>query len=236
MSHLTKNLLKGLLNIWLPKQCFVCGDALVDGEEQICTSCMKKLPATGFQNYNANPVERRFWGRVKIKNAFSGFYYRKEQTLQKLIHAFKYHSNKEMAIALGRELGRMMLNEKEKYTKYDYLVPVPLHPKKMKIRGYNQSQLIAQGINDVLGIPINNEILLRSQFSGTQTKRHKYERWKGVENNFAVGENYERWAGASVIIVDDVLTTGATIESCCQALEKIPELQIGVATIGVASD
>lgn len=235
LNGLTNRLLSGLTEIWSPQPCFVCGCGLVEGEKQICAACLRKLPATGFQRYNANPVERRFWGRAKIEGGFAGFYYRKEQVLQRLIHSFKYHGNTEMAFVLGNVLGQMMLDNSDKFLAYDFLVPVPLHPYKLKLRGYNQSRLIADGISEVVGMPVNEEILIRNQFSGTQTKRHKYERWEGVENNFGLGTDGERWTGARLLIVDDVLTTGATIESCYQALSAIPMVKIGVVTVGVAA-
>lgn len=217
-----------------PYTCFVCGNPLVDGELQICRACIMKLPITTFERYSNNKAEMRFWGRVKMDSGFSAYFYRKEQVLQRVIHSFKYHNNKEMAVSMGREMGIMMAKNGTRFSDYDYLVPVPLHPKKMKFRGYNQALLLAQGISDVTDIKVNDKILRRSMYSTSQTKKHHFERWSGVENSFEVC-NPEQWSGLKLLLVDDVLTTGATLESCGLALQSIPDVKIGFATLGIAA-
>lgn len=233
-----KNLLGTLKRIFThaysPYTCFACGNPLVDGELQICRACLFRLPSTTFERYNNNKAEMRFWGRIKMETGFSAYFYRKEQTLQRVIHAFKYHNNKEMAIAMGREIGIKMAKNAERFAKYDYLVPVPLHPKKIKLRGYNQALLIAQGISEITDIQINDNILKRSHFSTSQTKKHKFERWSGVEDSFEVCGDPQQWVGSRILLIDDVLTTGATLESCGKALQIIPEVKIGFATLAIA--
>lgn len=230
-----RNFVNGIWALFMPNVCTVCGASLITGEECVCRKCIRKLPATGYQHYRANPVEKTFWGRVDIYSGFSGFFYRKEQALQRIVHEFKYNNNPKLAQIMGRELGRM-ISEKGMAKDYDFVVPVPLHPKKLAKRGYNQTLYLCKGISDVTGLPVDDTILLRAVYSESQTHKSRFDRWIGVTDNFAVSDYGMRLEGVRLLLVDDVLTTGATLEACCMALQAIPQVRIGIVTLGCASN
>lgn len=218
--------------VW-PARCRLCNKVLLTTDnDYVCVHCLNELPCTGFEKIRQNVVECRFYGRIKLHSAFSAYYFRKGEKLQKLIHAFKYNGRQDVAIALGRRIGHMMLLSNF-HKDYDCLVPVPLHPSKLKSRGYNQSACVARGIAEITGLELREDILLRVVGGLSQTKKGVTDRWVGVKNSFDVNPlSTER--GLRVIIVDDVLTTGATIEACCKAMYKLDDVRLGVVTVGVA--
>lgn len=224
-----------LFNLIDPEVCTMCGCGLNETEKVVCLGCRMELPSTRFERYANNAVEMKFWGRADIHSAFSAFYYRKNEKLQKMVHAFKYHGNREAARFLGREIG-LRMKDRNFAEDYDYLVPVPLHPNKLRIRGYNQSMLIAEGIREVTGMEISNSLIERVSNQTSQTKKNKFERWDSASQSYCLANGAERHAGIRVLLVDDVLTTGATIEACCNALKGIPDVRIGFVTVGIASD
>ena len=233
--NLIERLSDGLKQLIFPHNCIVCGRVLVRGEHQLCTYCETSLPKTGFERFRGNPTEMRFWGKVDVYSGFSAYYYRKGQVISHLIHDFKYHNNREIAVYLGRLMG-VMIKKSKMSDDYDCIVPVPLHPHKLNIRGYNQCSLLAQGVSQVCGLPVNEEILLREKFSVSQTKKSKFERITSLNGSFVISREAERFSGLRVLLLDDVLTTGATLEVCCRALSKIPRVRIGVVTLAFAND
>lgn len=225
------------LDLWallFPNNCNACGNALVQGEECICIECQYKLPRTNLHKVPDNVIERAFWGKTKIERATSFTYFAKEGMVQHLVHQLKYKGKTEIGIKLG-ELFANDIKDSDFINEIEFIVPVPLHPKKMKIRGYNQSEMIAIGMSNVLGIPVNTEVLYRAEFTETQTRKSRYERAINTQNVFAV-RNTEQLAGHHVLLIDDVLTTGATIDSCASALKQIKDVKVSVASIAFASN
>jgi ComF family protein len=173
-----------------------------------------------------------FYGRVRLKAVTACFFFSKEGKVQHLIHELKYKGNADAGVFLGRELGKS-IKEAPLFLGVDYLIPVPLHPKREIERGYNQSLMSAQGILEVTGIPIGEKFLVRSVNTATQTHKTKEDRWKNVKDIFEV-RHYEQLRGKYVLLVDDVLTTGATLEACALKLSSITGITISCATAACA--
>ncbi len=189
-----------------------------------------RLPRTGFEKFANNPVEQKFWGRVPLYSAFSAFYYSHDYAMAKLIHQFKYHRNRELAVTFGRMIGQMM-KVRNFPADYDFLVPIPLHKARLASRGYNQSTLIAQGISEVTGMPINESILVRVKNLSSQTKKNAVKRWESASISYSLGDDPDKWNGVRLLLIDDVLTTGSTIEACSNALKPIRNLRLGLVTV-----
>lgn len=223
----------GLGAIFLPRVCSVCGRHLLPTENCVCRLCLDELPATMFEGFRGNPVEDRMAGRVPLRSAFACYYFRHGEALRDLIHDFKYHANTALARELGREMGRRALSSGF-LADYDVLVPVPLHAKKQKMRGYNQSLLIAQGLSQVSGLPVVSDALLRVIFASTQTRLSAEQRYVNVQNDFALGPGASQLVGKAVLLVDDVFTTGATSEACLGPLLTIEGISVGIATLAYA--
>lgn len=220
-------------SLFFPRYCTVCHQVLLEKEQHICLTCLLKLPRTQFHLYPGNVMEQLFWGKVNVFQATSFFYYRKGSVYKQLLYELKYKGGKE----LGRYLGSVMANEIQLSSSFfrsiDLLIPVPLHPEKMKIRGYNQSEWIAKGVSDVVNIPIDTEHLIRVQFTETQTAKSTWERQKNIENAFSV-KNIEDLCGKHILLIDDVVTTGATLASCARVLSVAPGVRFSLLTLAQA--
>ena len=167
-----------------------------------------------------------FWGRVKLEGATALLFYSKGGTVQKMMHDFKYRGNRGVGIFLGQELGRE-LKKLQPYCSADMIIPVPLHPRKKRKRGFNQAEIFADGISEVMKIPVKTNILKRSSYSKTQTRKSRFLRWKNVEQIFVIKDS-EAIDNKHILLVDDVITTGATLESCCIQLSKAENIQISI--------
>lgn len=220
-------------SLLFPEVCKKCGFDLHGKEEILCRKCTSDLPRTYFEKYKDNPVAQLFWGRVQIVHAFSIFYFRKGETLQKLIHLLKYKKNQKVGAFLGKISGRIIKDILADYS-FDCIVPVPLHDKRLKTRGYNQCELLAQGVSESVSIPMINKVLIRNVYNVSQTKKGKLERWENVSGIFKV-ENPEILEGKHVLIIDDIVTTGSTLEACCSTLSNIPNIKISIMSIGYSS-
>lgn len=207
-----------------------CGNSLFHNEEVICTSCLMHLPETGFHNLKDNPVAKVFWGRVHIESAAALFYYRKGGKVQHLIHQMKYNGHKEIGVFVG-ELYGSDLKESQFFRTVDAIVPIPLHKNKLKKRGFNQAEMFANGLSNTMEIPVDTETVYRDVETTTQTKKHRYKRWENVSDIFKL-RNMELLRGKHVLVVDDVITTGSTMEACVNTLQKVPDIRISVASIG----
>jgi ComF family protein len=212
------NYFEDLISLVYPEICAACGKPLYKHENLICNYCKVKLPFTNFHLQNENPIEKVFWGRVSIEKAGAFLYFHKGNRVQQLMHNFKYKGKKEIGVLMGSIYGHE-LNKSNIFFDADMIIPVPLHPNKLKKRGYNQSECIAQGISSSTKIPIKNNILVRTIASSTQTKKNRFERWQNVETIFNV-EDPGLIAHKHIILVDDVITTGATVEACTHTLLK----------------
>ena len=182
--------------------------------------------------HEENPVARIFWGRVNVQTATSFLFFSKKGRVQSLIHQLKYKHQKEVGIYLGSLFGQSLI-ESPFYSNLDFIIPVPLHPKKLNIRGYNQSLMIAVGMNKSMKIDVFHG-LVRKLHSSTQTKKSRYQRWENVKDIFEVLEP-EKLEGKRVLLIDDVLTTGATLEACATVISDIPDIKIYIATLAYAS-
>lgn len=226
------DIFNSVLSLFYPDYCPGCGKSLNSGEHYICTKCISNLPYTYFNNSRKNIVSELLWGRIKNFNkAFSMCYFDKNSSLQSLLHKLKYEKKPEIGVELGIYLGHEL--KKSELKDFDIIIPVPLHPKKEKTRGYNQSQKIAEGISQVINKPVDSKSVIRIIFSETQTKKTKNERWENVKNIFVV-KKPENLVNKHILIVDDVITTGATIEAITSQMGEIPGIQISVASVAVS--
>ncbi|HNV95667.1 MAG TPA: ComF family protein [Bacteroidales bacterium] len=224
--------LRDFLELIYPKNCGACNVPLLKGESVICTQCMAELPFTHYHKMNDNPVAQVFWGRIPIENATSLLYFHKKGRTQHLLHQLKYKGRQDIGIFLGQLLGNQLLNN-EAYQNIDAIVPIPLHPKRQKQRGYNQAECIAIGLSRSLNIPIENQLIFRNTETKTQTKKSRTERWENVAQVFSLNTKNQQ-NGKHYLLVDDVITTGATIEACAQTLLTIPGTKISVASLAKA--
>ncbi|MEN8116424.1 MAG: phosphoribosyltransferase family protein [Bacteroidota bacterium] len=231
MNRLTRGI-SDILELFFPSLCIACGERLISQEKFVCFSCWFDLPVTNFHENPENKVAQLFWGRVKIENATSFFSYKKGSKYQQLIHFIKYKGQKKLGLEAGRKFG-YVLRETESFSCIDTVVPVPLHPKKEKIRGFNQSSWIAQGVAEAMGKTLSDNNLYRKIHTSTQTRKNRYERWQNVEGIFGL-KNPEEYSGKHILLVDDVVTTGSTLEACAFQLLKLPKTKVSIATLAFA--
>jgi len=216
--------------LFFPSLCKGCDNPLSDCDTTVCMECATNLPLTGFETWNENPVFQLFWGRVEVEFACSIYHFRKGELLQKLIYSMKYNGQKEIGLYLGSLAGQQ-LKKSPCYVKPDMILPVPLHPQKLKIRGFNQSELLARGLSQSLDVKVSNDLLYKSKATSSQTRKSHYERWLNVNGVFSLSIA-ESLQAAHVLLVDDLVTTGSTVEACCNTLLKVPGLKVSVLTIG----
>ena len=231
MSYLY-DLFDDLISLLFPRLCYACGQHLLRNEKLICTECYVKIPRNTYHLEEGNPVEQLFWGRCKIERAAVFSFYNRDSRIRKLIHNLKYKGVQEIGIELGRIYGSM-LADSQFLEGIDEIMPVPLHVSKKRIRGFNQSDLICRGLSEVTGLPVDYTSLQRITKTATQTKRSRYERWINVEGIFSVQDS-AAVIGKHFLLVDDVITTGSTIESCTNELLKYENVRVSVAAIAVA--
>ncbi|MFW5752116.1 MAG: ComF family protein [bacterium] len=219
------------INLVYPGVCAGCGNSLYRQERYICTSCLYNLPKTGFHKEEVNSVSMLFWGRSEITNAAAYCYFHKKGLLQNLIHQLKYKGYKELGFELGFLYGLELVNSA--YQAIDIIVPVPLHPLKIKKRGYNQSEWIAKGLSSAMSKPLNVSNLYREGYTETQTRKGRYDRFLNVEKVFQVKKT-SLFEKKHVLLVDDIVTTGSTLEACANLLLGIDGVTVSLVTIGFA--
>lgn len=223
--------LKDFFNLFFPDLCTVCNSHLVYQEQYICTKCLYNLPKTNYHLEGDNPVSKLFWGRTKIEQATAYFSFSKGSDYQHMMHKFKYHGNKEIGYVLGKAFGNQI--RQTAYNEVDLVIPVPLHKSKLKKRGYNQSEWIGKGLAEGLQKPLETKAFIRAIATETQTRKSRYERWKNVEKIFQVTHKH-KLEGKHILLVDDVVTTGSTLEACTNVLLKLEGTKVSVATLAVA--
>lgn len=221
-----------LLSLFYPHLCAGCQLPLTRHEKVLCLDCKVTLPRTDFHRFKENPVQKLFWGRVQVQSSTSLLYFNKGGKVQHMLHQLKYKGNTEVGSLLGKELGSSLKNS-ELFQNIDTVIPVPLHPQKEKSRGYNQAQLIADGVAETLSIKSGKQ-LKRKTFTATQTKKSRYDRWQNVETVFQISEP-ELLYNKHILLIDDVVTTGATIEACANELLRVPGTKVSIATLACAS-
>jgi ComF family protein len=219
------------LDLFYPRTCAACGFNLFRNENLICTKCLFYLPKTNFHKDVDNPVARLFWGRVKIEYASSYFYFTKGSRFRKLIHKLKYKGQKQIGFELGKHFGFNLAGSP--FKEIDIIIPVPLHPKKEKKRGYNQSEWIARGIAEAMNKKVETKWLYRSVATQTQTKKTRFERWENVEDIFHL-HDIKAVEGKHILLVDDVVTTGSTLEACAKAILMAGNSKVSIVTLAVA--
>lgn len=221
-----------LLHWVYPLFCPCCERSVAGNSQGICHTCLQRLPFTPYHQEGNNPILERLYGRIPLVHGMSMLRYEKSGMAQQLIHALKYEKRPEIGEALGSVYGRKII--KEGYpSNYDAIIPVPLHEKKRFKRGYNQSEEFANGIAEKLQIPVFNKILLRNRNASTQTALSREARWNNVAMDYEL-RNEAILSNQHILLVDDVLTTGATLEACGRVLLSIPKLKLSVATIAFA--
>lgn len=226
------DLWEDFISLLFPRKCYACGSHLVRNESLICTECYVVIPRTNYHTLTDNPVAQLFWGRCMIEKAAAFSYYNKGSRIRKLIHNLKYKGIRELGYELGRIYG-LSLDSSGFMDDIDLIIPVPLHPEKKQIRGYNQSEIISFGIADAVHLPVDVNSLVRTIVSATQTKRSRYERWTNVEGIFEVIDP-QPIMRKHVLLVDDVITTGSTIESCVNELLKTEGVKVSVVALAFA--
>lgn len=226
------NLLDDFISLFFPRTCYACGYSLFQNEKIICTSCLLHLPKTNFHKTSDNPVSKVFWGRVNLISATSMYFYRKGGKVQHLIHQLKYKGHKEIGIFLGEIYGSQLM-EISLYKDIDLIIPVPLHKSKLKKRGFNQAELFARGLARSMQKDIDVKSLVRQVATSTQTKKTRYRRWENVSDIFRM-ENPEKIVGKKILVVDDVITTGATMEAFIQTIQTVENVEVSAVSIAFA--
>lgn len=238
-NKLKSNLAKGLWNLgsdfvalFYPQYCLGCETALYKGEEILCTRCIRDLPVTGYHTIPDNPIKLRLAGRLPITHALAFLKFRKAGLAQHLLHQLKYNNHPEVGVRLGKLMARDMRSVGME-ADFDLIIPVPLHFSRLRKRGYNQSARIAEGLSSILEIPWSESISSRIRSTSTQTRKTKLERWENVKEVFHV-EQPELVAGKRILLVDDVMTTGATLEACGQHLVNAGCSELSIACLAEA--
>lgn len=226
-------MLNDFISLIYPRNCAGCGESLLKHEEDVCNFCYLNLPKTDFHLKPSNPLKAIFYGRVELETVSAFYLFQKKSSIQKILHAIKYKGNYELATLIGKWYAEDIAADAA-VMQSACIIPVPLHPLKYKQRGYNQSEEFAKGLAEGLSIPLSTDLLKRKEFTTTQTRKARFERWENVEDKFEV-DWFHTLKGKHVTLVDDVITTGATIEACCQALKEIEGIKINVLSIAYAS-
>lgn len=221
------------LQLIYPEHCYSCQMELVGSPAGVCAVCAIDLEYTLFENYQSEtPLDQLFWGRTPLRSTFALLYFNKQGASQKILHELKYKGRDDIGLHYGEEMGERLL-ESRAFGKIDGLIPVPLHPKKQFIRGYNQAEKIASGMAKTMNVSLRADLLQRSVFAESQTKKGFASRWETIQNNFRSkrGKQLE----GHFVLVDDVITTGATLEVCIKALRKdYPNIELSVAALAFA--
>jgi ComF family protein len=221
-----------LIGLIYPHTCAGCGQKLLKGEQEICLACLLEIPQTHFHLDPHNPVWKLFRGRVSIGIAASYLYFDKGSRVQSILHAIKYKGNQNLARQLGMLYGHV-LSRDNVLNGIDYLIPIPLHPLKLKTRGYNQSEVWGEGLAASTGIPLLNNNLYRTENTASQTRKSRIGRWENVKDIFAL-QRPEEIRSKHVVLLDDVVTTGSTLESAAQCLLDGGAAQVNILTLACA--
>jgi ComF family protein len=225
------NLFKDFVSLFFPRYCLACSNSLVGGEETLCTYCIVHLPKTNYE-LGDNPFRDRLAGRLPITYGVAFLKLKKGGVVQKMLHQLKYKHHPEIGVKLGKVFGNE-LRQKGLSATFDLIIPVPLHPSRIRKRGYNQSAKFAEGLSYVLEVPWDESISVRKARTKTQTNKSKLERWENVKDVFAIAQSGQV-SGKRILLVDDVITTGATLEACGMHLINSGCAQLSVACIAEA--
>jgi ComF family protein len=230
---LLNDIRESLLHFLFPHVCEGCGTDVLEADHFLCLQCLSSLPKTEFQSYPNNPVEKMFWGRLPLVSAAAHCYFTKQSLMQHLMHQLKYRGNKELGVYLGRLMG-YALEATNRFRYVDALVPLPLFPSKERKRGYNQAAVLCEGMAEAMGKPVLKDVVVRTAHTETQTRKNRIERWLNMEGRFELAKP-QAIEGKHVLLVDDVMTTGATLEACGAVLLQGQNVQLSVATLCFSS-
>ncbi|QMU66108.1 MAG: ComF family protein [Flavobacteriaceae bacterium] len=226
---LKKSFIKDLFSLFYPALCPLCEQPLLLGEMVICTVCRHDMPVIYDKNFKKNKIATVFYGKIPIVYATSFLLFQKEGKVKKLIHELKYRGNQSIGIFLGKWFGTLLLHSVI-FKDIDIVIPVPLHKKKQRKRGYNQLTTFGESISKILNIPYMEGVLLRSSVSKSQTFKNRFERFSDLTTKFYVSD-HTILENKHILLIDDVITTGATLEACCLELQKTPAIKISIITM-----
>jgi ComF family protein len=218
-----------LLSLFFPQLCAGCNSPLVKGEDILCLNCLGDLPKSNYKDGKENPLALNFLGRANISYAASYYFFDKGGKVQHILHQLKYKGRKEIGYKMGLMFGNELIQNSQ-FGEIDAIVPVPLHPRKQRSRGYNQSIEICRGLSEAMNRPLITGNLIRKVYTSSQTMKGRYERWENVSGIFKVKDS-RALSGKHLLLVDDIITTGATIEACCQPLLAIQDVKVSIAAL-----
>lgn len=216
-----------------PCLCTACGSDVVSHNNMLCLDCINEMPTTDFYSYKDNPVEKIFWGRLDVSAAAALVYFTKGSIVQNLLHQLKYTGNKDIGYYLGKMMGEK-LRESDRFGNIEVLIPMPLFFRKQRKRGYNQAELLCEGISQVIKVPVENDVIQRKKNTETQTHKGRLARWNNIEGTFELGMA-AKIVHRNVLLVDDVVTTGATLEACGSKLLNVDGLRLSIAAFAYTS-
>lgn len=226
---MTMSFLNDIINLFYPKVCALCSNQLVENENVLCTFCRHDLALTNFKSFTNNKVTQSFYGKLPIEKGYALLFYRKEGSTQHLIHQLKYYGKQEIGTFFGDWLGSLLATSKE-FNSIDFLIPVPLHKKRLKKRGYNQVTTFGKRLSYHLQKPFLENYLTRVSSTKTQTFKARFERFTNVNTKFSIRKK-EKFVNKHIVLIDDVITTGATLEACANEFLTISGCKISVLTI-----
>jgi ComF family protein len=224
-------LIQDFSSLFFPGYCGGCRQLLGREEAGICTTCLMRLPRTRMHDHPDNRAEKLLWGRANVLFASAFLHMPRKGLTHQLIHELKYRGNQQVGETLGRAFGHELTRSSRMHT-FDLLLPVPLHPRKEFERGYNQCHASCRGMQEAMGIPWADDLLVKREATESQTRRNRFDRWRNTHTVYEVTRR-EELAGRHVLLVDDVITTGATFEACCQAMAGIPGTGVSVAALAL---
>lgn len=226
-------MISDFFSLFFPHLCAACRRVLYRGETQLCLNCVYHLPETGFHQTEGNPLEQKFWGRVHGIRASAYYHFSRGEKVQRIIHEIKYKGNQDLAFFLGKMYGLKLKNQPP-FSDSIMVVPVPLHADRKQQRGFNQSEVFGQGLGESMGIPCI-EILERKLASETQTRKTREKRWENVKDIFSINSGIPKNRTGSLLLVDDVVTTGATLEACARVLKQETGCSINIGALAFSS-
>ena len=227
-----KEIKSSILHLFFPHICSGCGSDMMSEESVLCMHCMADLPETNFEKHQGNPVEKVFRGRLPLVSGAAQYYFTRESLMQRLMHQFKYKGNQELGFQLGRMMGDCL--KASGNFNIDALIPLPLFPVKEKRRGFNQAAVLCEGMKESMHVPVLNTVITRPQHTESQTKKGRIERWENIEGKFELADP-EAIYNKHLLLIDDVITTGATLEACGSELLKAENTRLSIATLCIAS-